>query len=167
VLASTGGTVASALALSVAVLAGSGVEADESSVHVKLASENDVGPVVAAPVSGVESAPSMCPSLLSRWQGREVVFPSKTQAQKKALVSVEMSHVQQSAFDLCAFCRWTAARRAAVRVPPSPTKNLSRYGRSFFVCGGSTRPPHCRQITLPLGRVCGSGTSQGHGNVFS
>ena len=84
-LASTGGTVASALALSVAVLAGSGVEADESSVHVKLWSENDVGPVVAAPVSGVESAPSMCPSLRYRWQGRDVVFPSKTQAQKKTL----------------------------------------------------------------------------------
>jgi hypothetical protein len=50
-----------------------------------------------------------------------LLFREDAGTKEKALVIAAFARQQQSALDLCAFCRWTAARLAAVRVPPSPT----------------------------------------------
>lgn len=60
---------------------------------------------------------------------------------EKALVIAACVRQQQSALGLCAFCRWTAARLAAVRVPPSPTVE-NRLSQNVWPLKKSMRQRH-------------------------
>lgn len=97
--------------------------------------------------------------------GYRAVTREKREAQKKkAPVIAACVRQQQSALDLCAFCRWTATRLVAVWLAGLVQRSNRFYALAF---GGSTftmGSPHAwfTQMICPLGRVYGIGVSHKH-----